>query len=186
MKELSLNVLDIACNSVKAGAKNISILLTQERRRLIIEITDDGCGMIEETLLRVTDPFTTSRTTRKVGMGIPLIKLAAEQTGGNINIVSRHEGEYPDTHGTTVTAVFYTDHIDCPPIGDIISTITTLIQGSPDVDFVYRHSFNEDGIKLDTREMREILGGDISLSSSEIINWIADFLREEYAVRNNK
>lgn len=186
MKELSLNVLDIACNGIKAGAKNISVLLTQERRRLIIEITDDGCGMTAETLLRVTDPFTTSRTTRKVGMGIPLIKLAAEQTGGSISIVSRHESEYPDTHGTTLTAVFYTDHIDCPPIGDIISTVTTLIQGSPDIDFIYRHSFAEDEIRLDTREMREILGNGISLSSPEIINWIADFLREEYAVRNNK
>lgn len=186
MKELSLNVLDIACNGIKAGAKNISVLLLQERRRLVIEITDDGCGMTEETLLRVTDPFTTSRKTRKVGMGIPLIKLAAEQTGGNINIVSRHESEYPDTHGTVFTAVFYTDHIDCPPLGDIISTVTTLIQGSPHIDFVYRHVTEGDEIKLDTREMREILGSDISLSSPEIINWIADFLREEYAVRNNK
>ena len=186
MKELSLNVLDIACNGIKARAKNISILLKQENRTLTVEIGDDGCGMKKETLLSVTDPFTTSRTTRKVGMGIPLIKLAAEQTGGSVSIVSRHEDEYPDTHGTTLTAIFHTDHIDCAPLGDIISTVTTLIQGSPDVDFLFVHSINGDEIRLDTREMREVLGNDVSLSSPEIINWIADFLREEYAVRNNK
>ena len=186
MKELSLNILDIACNSVKAGAKNISILLTQEGRKLEIEISDDGCGMKKETLLSVTDPFTTSRTTRKVGMGIPLIKLAAEQTGGNLTIESYHESEYPENHGTVLKAVFHTVHIDCPPLGDIISTVTTLIQGSPHIDYIYSHQINGDEIKLDTREMREILGSDISLSSPEIINWIADFLREEYAARNNK
>ena len=186
MKELSLNILDIAENSVKARAKLITIVLEETENTMRFTITDDGCGMKPEFLRKVTDPFVTTRTTRPVGMGISFLKLAAEQTGGNINIVSRHESEYPDTHGTVFTAVFYTDHIDCPPLGDIISTVTTLIQGSPHIDFVYRHVTEGDEIKLDTREMREILGSDVSLSSPEIINWIADFLREEYAVRNNK
>ena len=113
MKELSLNILDISQNSLKAGAKNVSIILDEASKEntLIMTITDDGCGMSEEMVRNVTDPFCTSRKTRKVGLGIPLLKLAAEQTGGYIEISSKHEGLYPDSHGTTVVAVFVTDSV---------------------------------------------------------------------------
>ena len=125
MKELSLNVLDIAMNSVKAKATLIGIHITENDETLTMEIIDNGCGMTAEFLRGVIDPFCTTRTTRKVGLGVPLLKLAAEQTGGGVTITSRHESEYPNDHGTHVTATFYKQHIDFTPMGDIISTVTT-------------------------------------------------------------
>lgn len=183
MKELSLNVLDITMNSVKAGATLINIHITEDDERLKLEIIDNGCGMTAEFLRGVIDPFCTTRTTRKVGLGIPLLKLAAEQTGGEVSITSRHESEYPQDHGTHVSATFYKQHIDFTPMGDIISTVTTLIQGSPDIDFVFLHKFATFDVSLDTREVREVLGPEIPLSEPEILLWIADNLCEQY--KNN-
>ena len=180
MKELSLNVLDIAMNSVKARATLIQIHITEDEELLEMEIIDNGCGMTADFLRGVIDPFCTTRTTRKVGLGIPLLKLAAEQTGGEVSITSKHESEYPEDHGTHVSASFYKKHIDFTPMGDIISTVTTLIQGSPDIDFEFLHKSNTFEVSLDTREVREVLGPEIPLSEPEILLWIAENLREQY------
>ncbi len=181
MKELSLNVLDITENSVKAGATLISITITETDETLTLSVSDNGCGMREEILRGVMDPFYTTRTTRKVGLGIPLLKLAAEQTGGYVTITSRHESEYPDAHGTTTTALFFKNHIDFTPMGDIVSTVTTLIQGSPTIDFEFRHTTGDGReILLDTRQMREILGAEIPLNDPEVLRWIAQYLQEQY------
>lgn len=180
MKELSLNVLDIAENSVKAGAALVRIHLIEDGELLVMTVADDGCGMKEEILRGVIDPFYTTRTTRSVGLGIPLLKLAAEQTGGDITIASRHESEFPDSHGTEIVARFYTKHIDCPPMGDIISTVTTLIQGHAEIDFEFLHRSKEFDVCLDTREMRQILGAEIPLNEPEILSWIAQHLKEQY------
>ena len=113
MKELSLNILDIAENSVKAGAEHFLIRVADgEDGRRILTIRDDGSGMTPDFLARVTDPFTTTRTTRPVGLGLPLLKLAAEQTGGALQINSRHESLHPEDHGTEVIATFETRHLD--------------------------------------------------------------------------
>ena len=180
MKELSLNVLDIAMNSVKAKATLICIYITEDEELLKMEIIDNGCGMTAEFLRGVIDPFCTTRTTRKVGLGIPLLKLAAEQTGGEVVIISKHESEYPEEHGTHVAATFYKKHIDFTPMGDIISTVTTLIQGSPTINFEFLHKSNTFYVSLDTREVREVLGPEIPLSEPEILLWIADNLSEQY------
>lgn len=176
MKELSLNILDITGNSTKAGAQNISISITEKDNVMTLIIADDGCGMSEEMVKSVADPFCTTRTTRKVGLGIPFLKLAAEQTGGYIKIESSKE---PQNHGTTVTAVFHTNHIDFVPLGDIVSTLTTIIQGAPDRDFVYTHKTENITVYLDTKELREVLG-DVSLAEPEVIIWIAENLSEQY------
>ena len=181
MKELSLNILDIAENSVKAGATLIQISITENENEFIFSISDNGCGMKSEMLENVINPFCTTRTTRKVGLGIPLLKLASEQTGGGVVITSRHESEFPSEHGTDVTASFFKKHIDFTPLGDIISTILTLIQGSPDIDFLFKHALNGELVSLDTREIREVLGDDIPLNELEILNWIKDNLKEQYA-----
>ena len=156
MKELSLNILDIAENSVKARASLIRISLQETDGVLMLIIADNGCGMKPDILQGVINPFYTTRTTRKVGLGVPLLKLAAEQTGGEVRIESYHESDYPDRHGTVVTAVFHTNHIDFTPIGDVISTMTTLIQGSPQIDFLFAHTSDTLDVSLDTREMREV------------------------------
>ena len=179
MKELSLNILDITENSVKAKASLIEISLDENGDNLTISITDNGIGMSEDTVRSVVDPFYTTRTTRKVGLGIPLFKFAAEQTGGNIEIRSKHIEDFPKDHGTTVIARFIKSHIDYTPLGDIVSTIVTLIQGHPDVDFKFIHTSRNAEVELDTRELREVLG-DVPLSSFEVLDWIKDNLSEQY------
>ena len=178
MKELSLNILDIAQNSVKAGAKVIEITLDETDTELCISIRDDGCGMSPELLQHVKDPFTTTRTTRNVGLGIPFFTLAAEQTGGGVKVVSS-QGE---GHGTTLTAHFFKNHIDFTPLGDIISTVVTLIQGSPDKDIEFAHNITGENacrVKLSARELKAVLG-DVKLSEPEILKWIREYLTEQY------
>lgn len=179
MKELSLNILDIAMNSVKAGAENILIKLDETADKLTLIIKDDGCGMSEETVNNVMNPFYTTRTTRSVGLGVPLLKLAAEQTGGGITIDSVSEKDNPETHGTTVTAEFYKNHLDFTPLGDVVSTITTLIQGSPEREWRFEHILEGGSVELDTKELREILG-DVPLDNFEVIKWIEGYLKEGY------
>jgi len=179
MKELSLNVLDIAMNSVKARAENILIKLVEADGKLTLIIEDDGCGMSEETVKNVMNPFYTTRTTRSVGMGVPLLKLAAEQTGGGTTIASVSQEDTPQKHGTTVTAEFYMNHLDFTPVGDMVSTVTTLIQGSPYIEWRFEHIKENGSVELDTRELREILG-DVPLDNYEVIKWIEGYLREGY------
>ncbi|MBR7133327.1 MAG: sensor histidine kinase [Clostridia bacterium] len=179
MKEISLNILDIAENSVKANAALTEIDITEDNERIILTITDNGNGMTEETLKTVTNPFYTTRTTRKVGMGLPLLKLEAEQTGGSLEISSKHISQFPDNHGTVVRATFYKNHIDCTPLGDVVASITTLIQGHPDRDFLFTHSFGEKTVSLDTRQLREVLE-DVPLDSYEVIKWVGEYLKEQY------
>lgn len=180
MKELSLNILDIVENSVKAKATLTQIIINEQESSLEIIIKDDGIGMTEEVLRGVTDPFYTTRTTRKVGLGLPLLKLQAEQTGGHISVSSKHIDSYPTEHGTQVSAFFDKSHIDFTPLGDVVSSITTLIQGHPDTDFLFTHSINGKSVTLDTREIREVLE-DIPLNSYDVIKWIEGFLQEQYA-----
>ena len=177
MKELSLNILDIAKNSTVAGATLVEIsLVTDEKGMLTLTIRDDGCGMDEETLQNVSDPFYTTRKTRKVGLGLPLLRLAAESTGGTLSISSTKD---PVRHGTTVTATFDTAHIDFMPIGDVVSSIVILIGGDPQCDFLFTDKTPEREILLDTRELREVLGG-VSLAEFEVLEWIRAYLLQQY------
>jgi len=175
MKELSLNILDIAQNSVKAGAKHLEIILEQTGAVLRITIADDGAGMSPAFAAAAADPFTTTRTTRKVGMGLPLFKLAAEQTGGTFSIESHRAEESGGAHGTRVAAAFHTDHVDCEPLGDIASTLITLIQGSPELELTYVFRSETGEKRLSTREMREMLG-DVPLNAPEVLVWVSAFI----------
>lgn len=176
MKELSLNILDVAKNSVAAGASAIGLTLTEDAvGKLTIVIADDGRGMAPEFLATVTDPFTTTRATRKVGLGLPLYRMAAEQTGGSLTIESAPGA------GTTVTAVFDRRHLDCPPLGDLAGTVALLIQGSPDIAIRYRHTTPRGEAELSTDEMKAILGDDVSLAEPEVFAWIREYLSEQEA-----
>ncbi len=179
MKELSLNILDIAKNSVTAGATRIEITVAEDPARLTITVRDNGCGMTPEFVARVTDPFTTTRTTRKVGLGIPLLQMEAQMAGGDLTVASELG------KGTATSAWFDPNNIDMPPLGDLASSIVTLIQGSPDIDFLFTHTRGEDGYALDTRELREIMG-DISLAEPEVLGWITDFLTENESTLEGK
>ena len=175
MKELSLNILDVAKNSVKAGASRIIIRIEEKDGWRTLTIIDNGCGMTPDFLAAVTDPFTTTRTTRKVGMGLPLLKLAAEQTGGTLEIAS---SAVPPT-GTTVRASFRMDHLDCVPVGDYVGSMVTLIQGSPEIDFLFEYLRPEGNITLDTAQVREILGPEIPLNTPDVLMWIEGSLKPE-------
>ena len=178
MKELSLNILDVAKNSVTAGASNVLIsLVTAADGWLTLTIKDDGCGMTDEVVRNVTDPFYTTRTTRKVGLGLPLLKLAAEQTGGALELCSSTDDEL---HGTTLRATFDTKSIDFMPIGDIVSTVCILIAGSPEIDFVFEDVTDARSVRLDTKELREVLGEGISLAEPEVQSWMSEYLKEQY------
>ena len=177
MRELSLNILDIAKNSISAGASLITIEVSENTtdNTLLIGIYDNGKGMSEEQVKSVIDPFFTTRTTRKVGMGIPLFKMAAEQTGGSLEIKSELGV------GTEVKAYFKTDSVDFTPLGDVASTIQMLITMNTDRDFVYKHSVNEKEFVCDTREIKEILG-DVPLDTYEVSQWLKDFITENTEV----
>lgn len=173
MKELSLHILDIAENSVKAKATLIEINISEDSKKnlLTIEIKDNGCGMSEDFLKRVKDPFSTTRTTRRVGMGLSLFEAAAEQCGGGLEISSK-EGV-----GTDVVVSFCLNHIDRAPLGDMAGTMQTLIGGSPDIDFVYRHNKDGKEFVLDTLQIRDTLAG-VPLDTPEVVLWIGDFINE--------
>ena len=173
MKELSLNLLDIVENSTRAGASlvNIQVIEEPEADRLILSVEDDGCGMSPELLAAVQDPFTTTRTTRKVGLGIPFLKEGAEMTGGSLDLWSR-VGE-----GTRVTATYGYSHIDRPPLGDLAETVVTLVQCHDRTDFFYTHRFGDQEFSLDTRELREVMEG-VPLSEPAVLGWIREFIKE--------
>lgn len=173
MTEISLNILDVAENSTKAGATLVTITVDADidADRLTVIIEDNGCGMSAEQVSRVTDPFFTSRTTRKVGLGVPFFKYAAESTGGSFTITSKVGV------GTTVTAVFVLSHIDRMPLGDISTTIHTLIVYHPGTEFVYHYRYKENSFTLDTREFREITG-DVPFDTPEISSYILEYLQE--------
>ncbi len=174
MTEISLNILDVVQNSVRAEASLIEIEVSADSHtdRLIVHIRDNGCGMDEKQLQSVTDPFFTTRTTRKIGLGIPFFKQAAEATGGCFKITS------VPGKGTDVTAEFVLSSIDRMPLGDMPITIHTLVTLNPQIDFIYRYVHDENEFTLDTRELREILGADIKFSSREVFAYIMDYLTE--------
>lgn len=174
MRELSLHILDIVQNSISANAKNISVEISEQvsSDTLTIVITDDGKGMSEDFLSEVVSPFATTRTTRKVGLGIPLFKEAAEETGGNFTI------ESTPGKGTCVTAVFGYSHIDRQPLGDIASVMFILVQGNPNLDFVYKHRVEENEFVFDTKQIRSVLGKEVGLDRPEILSWISECLKD--------
>ena len=177
MRELSLNILDVAQNSITAGASLITIEVSENTvdKTMLIGIYDNGKGMSEEQVKSVIDPFFTTRTTRKVGMGVPLFKMAAEQTGGRFEIKSEIGV------GTQVRAYFKTDSVDFTPLGDIASTVQMLITMNIDRDFVYKHTVNEKEFIADTRQIKEILG-DVPLDTYEVSQWLLEFIKENTEV----
>lgn len=173
MKELSLNILDIAENSISANASLISICVIQDtfENLLTITVADNGKGMSDSFLKKVTDPFSTTRKTRKVGMGISLLKMVSEQSGGNFEIESKVGT------GTTVKATFQHNHIDRPPLGNIGQTISVLVSCNLAVDFIYEHIFNDKNFRFDTREIKEIIK-EVPLNTPDVILWMQEYIKE--------
>jgi len=157
MEDLSLHILDIAENSVRAGANLIKITIDEDINKdiLTIEIEDNGEGMDEETLEKVTDPFFTSKTVRKVGLGVSLLKEAARMTGGDLEITSS------PGKGTNLKATFQYSHIDRKPIGDMTATMITLIFGNRDTRFIYSHKRNGRSFHADSERLFNEFNGSL-------------------------
>ena len=172
MKELSLHILDIAENGITAGADCIHIRVEEARKEdlLTIKIEDNGRGMPAEKLENPTDPFITSRTTRRVGLGLSLLAVAAQRCEGKLEI------EAEPGRGTKVAVTFRYSHIDRAPLGDMASTITTLIMGNPLIDFVYTHVIDAEDFTLDTRELKEG-SEDQSLTDPVLIHHLSQSIR---------
>jgi len=173
MLELAAHILDIAENSVRAGAGLVEIIINEDDANnfLSIEINDDGSGMTKEEIKKACDPFYTTKTVRRVGLGIPLLADAAERAGGKLDLKSI-KGK-----GTKLKATFQLDHLDRQPMGDIISTLIILIAGNCDIDFLYRHRRNERQFELDTRDIRKEID-DIPINHPEILKYIRNVLED--------
>lgn len=180
MRELSLNILDIVENSVKAEATLIKIDVIARGNILTIRISDNGKGMDKEFLKNVTDPFTTTRTTRKVGMGIPLFKMAAEMTGGTFNITSE-KGK-----GTTTAATFVINSIDRVPLGDLGETVTALLMDNNKIDYLFTFQIEEEKYVFDTVELKKELDG-VSLDETEVLRFVKDMINQNvFELENGK
>ena len=172
MKELSLHILDIAQNSISAGARALDLTLAEENGWLTITVADDGRGMSPEFLATVTDPFTTTRTTRKVGLGIPMIKELCELCQGSFEIESQVGV------GTALHLSFRLSNIDLPPMGNLVETMLTLVNGAPEKpEFLLEYAVDGDSFEFDTRQIRQALGG-VPLDTPEVLIWMRDYLQE--------
>jgi anti-sigma regulatory factor (Ser/Thr protein kinase) len=173
MEDLSLHVLDIAENSIAAGAQHVEIRVQESQRedRLSIEIIDDGRGMSNEMLQKATDPFFTTRTTRRVGLGLSLFEQAAERAGGEFKIASSPGA------GTKVTGIFQYSHVDRQPLGDMEQTLLALIVGNPQIELNYLHQADDSQVSFSTREIKAQLG-EAPINSPQGISAVRKSLEE--------
>ncbi len=173
MNDLSMHILDIVQNSISAGATRVTLTVDEAPGAdlLTIVIGDNGKGMTSEQVSRLSDPFFTSRTTRKVGMGIPLLMDSARQSGGDVRIESE------PGKGTEVTAVFGYSNIDRPPLGDVANALMLLVSSNPALDFLFTYRYNGDEYLFDTVDVREILGDD-ALKDLTIIRNLEEMIKD--------
>ncbi|MEE4199018.1 MAG: ATP-binding protein [Bacteroidales bacterium] len=173
MNNLSMHILDIVQNSISGDASVIELKIEIQtgKNSFGIRIRDNGRGMDEEMLNHVTDPYTTTRTSRKVGLGLPLLKHTAEQAGGYLKVYSEVNG------GTEVYAVMQNDHIDRPDLGDIAGTIVLIAAANPGIEIRYIHQVNENQYIFDTREIKEALEG-MPIHNPKIRTYLKEMIRE--------
>jgi len=177
VEDISLHILDIAENSVRADAKKIEITITRDEKDelLRVAVIDDGSGMDPETLARLRDPFFTTKR-KKTGLGIPLLSQTAEQSGGKVTV------ESSPGKGTKVLATFGWSHVDRPAIGNMAETLLTLIMGHPELDVVYTERDGERVFQFDTREIKDELE-DVPISAPEALIAVRDLLQEEIRLK---
>ncbi len=173
MRDISMHILDIIGNSVRAGASlvEISIIENVGEDQMILKIKDDGCGMDEETVKNALDPFFTSRKTRKVGLGIPLLQQNAQLSDGDL-IIESELGK-----GTQIMASFVHSHIDRPPLGDLAGTLSLAVSGNPKVEFIYIHHHDQEEFEFDSREVKKVLDG-IPVTEPGVIGFIKEMIKE--------
>lgn len=178
MRELSMHILDLAQNSIAAGATRIDIEVSANTVEDVLTITirDNGCGMPAEFVNKVRDPFVTTRTTRRVGLGIPMFEAAARACDGDLTIESEQG------NGTTISARFRLSHIDRAPLGDMASTLVTLVAANPDIRIRYVQSVDGAKFILDTDEIKAKLDG-VPINENAVLKWLADYVRDQLSAQ---
>lgn len=174
MRELSLHILDLVQNSIEAGANKVMLEIIEDLSNmdtLLIRVIDNGQGMDEETCKKVVDPFITTRTTRRVGLGLPLIDMSTKRCQGYLKITST-----PGC-GTMVDALYKHSHLDRPPLGNIVETIKSIMIANPDLDFSYCHTVDKTVFSVATQELIEILGN-VPLTQPDVLVWLNDYLTQ--------
>lgn len=173
MKEMALHILDIMQNSIRAEATCIILRIEEKPSvdRFVIEIEDNGKGMPEAIRSTVTNPFTTTRTLRRVGLGIPLLHQLCEECEGKLTIDSK-EGK-----GTRIKAIMRYHHIDRLPLGDMVGTLYMLIMAKPEIRYIYEHDYEAQGFRMDTEQIVEMLDG-LPINHPDILTWIKRYLTE--------
>ena len=176
LRELSLHILDILQNALEAGASRMELEIREDsaKDRLVIRVRDNGRGMTADQLRRVSDPFYTTRTTRRVGLGIPLFRTAAQRCNGDLLITSQ------PGRGTEVVAEFERSHVDRAPLGDIAGTLLSVVLSNTGCDLSFRHQVDERVFEFDTAEIRQVLE-DVPLSHSRVREWFRGMLAQGYA-----
>lgn len=171
MREISLHILDLVQNSIEAGARNISLTVIEDSLadRLIVRVTDDGRGMDDNTKLQVLNPFYTTRLTRRVGLGLPLIDMSTSHCDGKLNIAS------DVGMGTSVEANWRLSHLDRPPLGDLAATVKAIFAGNPDINIRYTHQIDSKSFTASSREIREILDG-VPITQPDVLEWLTIYL----------
>ena len=172
MREISQHILDLVQNSIEAGGTQVTLEIKEDRQikdTFLIRVTDNGRGMDEETCTKVLDPFMTTRITRRVGLGLPLLHMTTRSSGGYLKILSTLGS------GTVVEALYQYSHWDRPPLGNIVETIKFIIVANPEIDFIYQHTVVQAVFSITTKEIIEILG-DISLTHPEVLLWLHEYL----------
>ncbi len=174
MEEICAHIMDVAANALRAGARHIAISIEEDEKRnlLVARFKDDGHGMDDAMVQRVTDPFFSTKKGKKVGLGIPLLKGTAETCGGQFSLTSK-PGE-----GVDIVASFELNHPDLPPIGNLKDTIIVLIAGNPEVDFSFTYTKNGTPFTLDTTEIREIIHP-MPLNHPQVVKFLTNFLDEK-------
>ena len=177
MRDIALHMLDLVQNAVEAGARRVALAVEAvgAADTLTVTVADNGKGMSGEMLRRARDPFFTTRTTRRAGLGLPLLDMTTSQAGGHLEISSR------PGQGTTVRAVFQLSHLDRPPLGPLEETVTDIIVANPALDFTFQHCRNGRRYTLSTREITAALG-DIPLSHPQVLTWLHGYLSSQRAI----
>lgn len=176
MREIALHILDLVQNAVAAGASTITIAINEDRRGdiLTISVADNGCGMDNDFCRRVLDPFVTTRQTRHVGLGLPLLAMTTKQAGGYLKLTSQ------PGHGTAVDAVFQYSHLDRPPLGKMAETLLVIVVGNPDLDIIYCHAVDDRHFIFKLNDFKAQLV-DIPVTHPEVIAWLRGFLATSLA-----
>lgn len=173
MRDLSLHLMDILQNSLAAESNKIDVTISAHKEKDLLEIIveDNGKGIDEEILKNITSPFATTRTTRKVGLGIPLLEASAKRSGGDLTVTSQ-KGV-----GTVLKASFVISNIDRMPLGDVSATITGIIMANPDLNLNLYLNSRENVFTFRTLEIKEKLG-DVPINQFEVIMWMGEYIRE--------